>query len=66
VLVATLATRRQRLAAALVAGVGVAAVVMALAAVVVGVDVFLSRYIIASLVPLIVGVAIGVAGPGSR
>jgi uncharacterized membrane protein len=66
VLLATLATRRQRLAALLVAGVGVAAGVMALAIVVVGADVFLSRYVIASLVPLIVGVAIGVAGPGSR
>jgi Dolichyl-phosphate-mannose-protein mannosyltransferase len=66
VLLATVATGRQRLAALLVAGVGSAAIVMALAAVVVGVDVFLSRYVIASLVPLIAGVAIGVAGPGSR
>ena len=66
VLLATVASRRQRLAALLVAGLGFAAVAMALAAVVLGVDVFLSRYVIASLVPLIAAAAIGVAGHGSR
>lgn len=66
VLLATVADRRQRLAALLVAGVGVAAIVMALAVVAIGEDVFLSRYLIASLAPLIAGVAIGLAGPGSR
>jgi 4-amino-4-deoxy-L-arabinose transferase-like glycosyltransferase len=51
--------RRDRRAAAVLAGVGGSAAVAPLAAVAVGTDVFLSRYVIASLVPLLVAVAVG-------
>jgi mannosyltransferase len=51
----------ERTAAALTAGIGGAAVVMPLLAVALGVDVFLSRYLIAALVPLTVAVAICLA-----
>jgi mannosyltransferase len=54
-------SRDERWAAALTAGIGVAAVVMPLLAVVVGLDVFLSRYLIAALVPLVVAVSICLA-----
>jgi 4-amino-4-deoxy-L-arabinose transferase-like glycosyltransferase len=50
--------RAERSAAALTAGIGAAAVVMPLLAVVIGVDVFLGRYLIAAFAPLAVAVAI--------
>jgi 4-amino-4-deoxy-L-arabinose transferase-like glycosyltransferase len=54
-------SRDERSAAGLTAGIGGAAVVMPLLAVVVGVDVFLGRYLIAAFVPLVVAVSIGLA-----
>ena len=53
--------RDERSAAALTAGIGAAAVVMPFLAVTFGVDVFLGRYLIAALVPLVLAVAICLA-----
>src|SRR5262249_33771976 len=49
----------ERSVAALIVAIGAAAVVVPLLAVAVGIDVFLSRYLIAAIVPLIVAVAVG-------
>jgi mannosyltransferase len=65
-LLLTRADRNERSAAGVAAAVGGVAVLMPLGAVLVGVDVVLSRYLIASLVPLIVAVAIGLAVCGTR
>jgi mannosyltransferase len=54
-------SRAERSAFALTAGIGGAAVLMPLLAVVVGIDVFLGRYLIAALVPLVVAVSICLA-----
>jgi uncharacterized membrane protein len=59
VLVVTHGTGVERSAAALLVGVAGAAVLMPVAAVVVGFDIFLSRYVIGALVPLIVAASIG-------
>jgi mannosyltransferase len=50
--------RAERSAAALTFGIGGAAIVMPFLAVVIGVDVFLGRYLIAAFAPLIIAVAI--------
>jgi len=57
-LVISRGSRQERSAAGLTAGIGGAAVLIPLVAVVVGLDVFLSRYLIAALVPLVIAVAI--------
>jgi hypothetical protein len=66
VLLVTMGSHRQRVAAGLLAGMGAAAAALALGAVMLGVDVFLSRYLIASLVPLIAAVAVGLTGTSAR
>lgn len=57
------ASRADRSAAALVWGIGGAAVVMPLLATLLGLDVVLSRYLIAALIPLIVAVSMGLVAP---
>jgi hypothetical protein len=57
------ASRADRSAAALVWCIGGAAVVMPLLATLLGLDVVLSRYLIAALVPLIVAVSISLVAP---
>jgi uncharacterized membrane protein len=52
-------------AAGLAAGIGATAVLLPVAATMFGVDVVLSRYLIASLVPLMIAVAIGLVGAAS-
>ena len=56
-------SRAERAAAGLLAALGGAAVVVPLAVSVVGVDVFLGRYLVAGLVPLIGAVAVGLGVP---
>jgi mannosyltransferase len=57
------AGRDERATAALVAGIGGGAVVLPLVATAVGVDVMLSRYLIAALVPFVVAAAIALTVP---
>jgi mannosyltransferase len=59
VLLVVRACRAERSAAMLLLAVAGAAVVMPLAAAAIGVDVFLSRYLIGGLVPLLVAAAVG-------
>lgn len=66
-LLAFTATTSARRGAAIAAGFGAGAVLLAIIATLVGPDVLVSRYVIASLVPLIIAVAIGLtpeARPG--
>lgn len=66
VLLVVRASRDERTAAGMVAGIGGIAVVLPLVATAVGVDVVLSRYLIASLLPLTVAVAVGLTLPPAR
>jgi mannosyltransferase len=59
VLLITRGSRRERAAAVLLAAIAGTAVLMPLAAAEIGFDVFLSRYLIGGLVPLLVAVAVG-------
>jgi hypothetical protein len=59
-LLLTLASRRDRVTALRLAAIGGAGVALPLAAGLVGPDVFLSRYVVASVVPLVVAVSVGV------
>jgi mannosyltransferase len=59
-LLLTRASRRDRVTALRLAAIGGAGVALPLAAGLVGPDVFLSRYVVASVVPLVVAVSVGV------
>jgi uncharacterized membrane protein len=65
-LTVTRAHRDERSAAALTATIAGAAVVTPLVAALIGIDVFLGRYLIASLVPLVVAVSVGLAARAER
>jgi uncharacterized membrane protein len=65
-LLATRAPGDDRAAAGVAAGIGTAAVALALVVTAVGSDVVLGRYLITALVPLVVGVAIGLSLPRTR
>ena len=65
-LLALAATTSARRAAALAAGLGVGALLLAIVATLVGPDVLVGRYVIASLVPIVVAVAIGLTPGLSR
>lgn len=65
-LIVTRTSHAERRAAALTIAVAGGAVVLPLGAVVIGVDVVLARYLIASLVPLVVAASIGLATHRAR